>query len=147
MACLGRGGVPFLKRPSAKRRKSTAPSPSPSPIASALTFRPTSSAASSSSNLASALACSATCLAAAPRPGPAVPPSVSWMGMSPPVDQLGREDAGDECKPRDEERARPGALPGRARLGCLYWDGLPWRRSVRRSLTADAGGDEARLQL
>src|SRR6266540_2375564 len=128
--------------PSANNRKTPALATSPMPTPRAATFRLTSSAASSSSSRASVLACSATSLAAGPTPRC----SVSRVGMSPPVDELGEADPCGECDPQDEERVRA-AVPLRslAELGGGGRDDVLTRLEVGRRLPFDARGDQARL--
>src|SRR6266568_6916889 len=144
---MAAAAIPASANPRAKRAKSAAPAPSPIPTPSALTLRWTSAAASCTSRRASELACSATCLTAAPSP-PFGCPSVSRMGMSSPVDELGHEDARDQGGAGDDERVRPTTLLlvlRRRRRGRRH--GLGPDAAVRRMLSTDPRLDQARLQL
>src|SRR5436190_14259415 len=106
--------------------------PSPTPTPRFVTFFLSSRVASSSSSLNSALARSATSLAVAPRPFC----SVAGVCMAPPVDDLGQQDSGGECRADDHERARPALHPGRlgpaAELGAGRRDGAFGRLLVHR---------------
>src|SRR5215207_1293753 len=116
----------------------------PSPRAVVFLF--TSRAASSRSSRNHVLACPATFLTAAPMP----PRSVSWVGMAPPVDDLGEDDARNESRADDDHRARtPGALRLRALAELRPRGGnrALARFLVRRRLAFRPLDDEARLQL
>src|SRR5262245_11814160 len=76
------------------------------PSASDFAFRLTSKAASRSSRRASALACSAICFAEAPSPVSLEP----WMGMTPPVHELGDDHSHCERGRCDYERVRSARL-------------------------------------
>src|SRR3954451_14115827 len=89
-----------------KTSMSAAPKAKPMPMPSEVTLRLSSSAASSSSSRTIELVCSATCLTAAPTPCE----SASWVGMAPPIDELGEHDAGHERGADDDERARAALL-------------------------------------
>src|SRR5581483_1621539 len=135
--------------PSMKRPKSAAPIPSPMPTPRAVTFFFSSNAASSSSSLAIADAWSATCFAAPPTPAPFV--LVPWVGMPPPIDDLGEHVPRCERGPDHEPRARA-VPPPAARTGALEL--RPGGRApdsagrlVGRSLALRARLDQARLQL
>src|SRR3982751_6565450 len=83
-----------------------APIPRPIPRPREATLRFSSSAASSSSRRTIALVRSATCFTAVPT----FCASASWVGMAPPVDPLGQDDARDDGGADDEERIRAAVL-------------------------------------
>src|SRR6478609_6284899 len=129
------------KKPSMKTARTAAPSNSPMPSPSDETLRLSSSAASSSSSRTIALARSATSLTAAPRPCGLCRPLVPWVGIAPPVDPLGQEDAGGQRGSGDQPGTRAAAtrhlLPLRPRA----------QLRARRRLALGARLDQARLQL
>src|SRR5436305_5392047 len=121
------------------------------PIPSAATFRFSSIDASSSSSLTIVLRCSETLFAAAPRPCWA---SVSRVGMSPPVDPFGGDDAGREAHSEHEPRIRAAAaalllfrVGPLAELGRRGSDAPLAGALVRRRIPRRARFDEARLEL
>src|SRR3954465_1640671 len=129
-----------------KRAITAAPIPRPIPSPSETTFRFSSSAASSSSSRTIALVRSATCFTAVPT----LCASASWVGMAPPIDPFGEDDARDDGSADDEERLRPAVLlrlpalpelrPGRGQRrlpGLLVHRRLPFRARL----------DQARLPL
>src|SRR6185437_12136766 len=136
-----------------KKARTAAPSNSPMPSPSDETLRLSSSAASSSSSRTIALARSATSLTAAPRPCGLCRPLVPWVGIAPPVDPLGQEDAGGQCGSGDQPGIRPAAarlllpLRRRAQLRARRSHGHLPGLLTRRRLALGARLDQARLQL
>src|SRR5690242_827314 len=123
-----------------------APLPRPMPRRSDATLRFSPSAASSSSSRTIALVRSATCFTAVPTPWG----SASWMGMAPPVDPLGEDDAGDDGSADDQKRIRTtvllGLLPLPELRTCRRQRRLA-RLLVRGCLPSCARLDQARLEL
>src|SRR3954464_12787480 len=89
-----------------KTSMSAAPKAKPIPIPSDVILGLSSSAASSISSRTIELVCSATCLTAAPTPCE----SASWVGMSPPIDELREHDPGDDRGTAADERVRAALL-------------------------------------